>query len=50
VGFENNMQLLNGAKAPDNSALVSQVADNAINMQRSVASVSQARLLLGMQK
>lgn len=49
VGFENNMQLVNGNKAPDNAALVSQVADQVVNMQRSVASVSDARSLLGMQ-
>ena len=49
VGFENNMQLINGHKAPHNGALVCQVADNVINMQRSVASVSEARLILGMQ-
>ena len=48
VGFENNMQLVNGDKAPDNGALVSQVADHMTNMQRSVASVSDARSLLGM--
>ena len=49
VGFENNMQLINGDTAPHNGALVSQVADNIINMRRSVASVAEARLMLGMQ-
>lgn len=49
VGFENNMQLINGDRAPSNSDLVRQVADGVGNMGRSIASTVVARSLLGIQ-
>tara|TARA_B110000093_G_scaffold42284_1_gene45170 strand:- start:78 stop:884 length:807 start_codon:yes stop_codon:yes gene_type:complete len=49
VGFENNMQLLNGDIAPNNGALITQVASGVASMGRHVASCSEARSLLGMQ-
>lgn len=47
VGFENNMLMADGSMAPDNAALVSQVADAAAVMGRSVATAAEARRLLG---
>ena len=49
VGFENNMQLLNGDIAPNNGSLITQVASGVASMGRHVASCSEARSLLGMQ-
>jgi 3-keto-5-aminohexanoate cleavage enzyme len=48
VGFENNMQLVNGAIAPDNSALITQVATGIGCFQRSIATGSEARALVGL--
>jgi len=50
VGFENNMQLISGDIAPDNAALITQVAENALVMHRTVASPADARQLLGMER
>ena len=50
VGFENNMQLISGDIAPHNAALVTQVAENAVLMDRTVASPADARQLLGMER
>ncbi len=46
IGFENNMQLFNGAPAKDNAALVSQARQNAYAMGRSVANADEARSML----
>lgn len=46
VGFENNMRLANGDVAPNNAALVAQVAEQAALLGRSVATPAQARALL----
>ena len=48
VGFENNMQLASGDTAPDNAALVAQLAGNAAMIGRQIASPAEARKLLGM--
>ena len=48
MGFENNMQLVNGAIAPDNSALITQVATEIGCFQRSIATGSEARALVGL--
>lgn len=48
IGFENNVRLANGALAPDNAALIAQVADHAGLMGRDVADTNGARALLGM--
>jgi uncharacterized protein (DUF849 family) len=48
VGFENNMQLINGDIAADNSALVTQVVDEVGRVQRTAASGFEARALLGL--
>lgn len=48
IGFENNLRLANGALAPDNAALIAQVADHAGLMGRDVADSDGARALLGM--
>ena len=48
VGFENNMQLASGDTAPDNAALVTQLADGAATMGRVIATPAQARELFGM--
>lgn len=48
VGFENNLALANGGVAPDNAALVAQIADNAVLAGRRLASASDARSILGM--
>jgi len=47
VGFENNLLLADGSQAPDNAALVSQIVDAAREIERPVASVDQARTILG---
>jgi uncharacterized protein (DUF849 family) len=49
VGFENNMQLINGDTAANNGALVTQVQESIGRMGRRIASVDEARLVLGMQ-
>lgn len=43
VGFENNLLLSNGQVAPDNAALVRQVADSARVLGRSLYTAAQAR-------
>lgn len=43
VGFENNLLLSNGQVAPDNAALVRQVADSARVLGRSLCTAQQAR-------
>lgn len=43
VGFENNLLLNNGQVAPDNAALVPQVADSARVLGRSLCTAQQAR-------
>lgn len=43
VGFENNLLLNNGQAAPDNAALVRQVADSARVLGRSLCTAQQAR-------
>lgn len=48
VGFENNLHLANGQTAPDNAALVGQVADHTALVGRCIADASAARNLLGM--
>ena len=47
VGFENNMLLADGSKAPDNAALVAQVAASAATFGRAVATADQARAIFG---
>ena len=47
VGFENNMQLLNGEVAMHNAALITQVTERVASMGRRVAVGSEARSLLG---
>jgi uncharacterized protein (DUF849 family) len=49
VGFENNMQLLDGGVAANNGALINQVAEGIGPMGRHIASGFEARSLLGMQ-
>ena len=48
VGFENNMQLVNGDTASDNSALVTQVAHAVEGFQRTVATGFEARAVIGL--
>ncbi len=48
VGFENNMQLINGETARDNAELVTQVAARVEGLGRSVAVGATARALWGM--
>lgn len=48
VGFENNMQLINGDTATNNGALVTQVRESIGHMGRRIASADEARLVLGM--
>lgn len=48
VGFENNMQLVDGTLAPDNSALITQVVTGVGSLQRSVATGSEARAIVGL--
>jgi 3-keto-5-aminohexanoate cleavage enzyme len=48
VGFENNLALANGDVAPDNAALVAQIADHVSLMGRRLAGASDARSILGM--
>ncbi|MGV0958705.1 MAG: 3-keto-5-aminohexanoate cleavage protein [Limnohabitans sp.] len=43
VGFENNLLLNNGQVAPDNAALVRQIADSARVLGRSLCTAAQAR-------
>jgi uncharacterized protein (DUF849 family) len=47
VGFENNLQLKNGATAPDNMALVKQAAEAAMSLGRPLATASQIRQRFG---
>lgn len=47
VGFENNFLMADGSVAPDNAALVGQVADAAKLLGRTVADADQARGFLG---
>lgn len=47
VGFENNMYLNDGTLAPDNAALVKQVADGAQLIARPLCRAAQARRLMG---
>jgi uncharacterized protein (DUF849 family) len=46
VGFENNLWLADGSVAPDNAALISQVAKGAALLGRPLGSADQARALL----
>lgn len=46
IGFENNLDLADGAMAPDNAALVAQAARGAALLGRPVASADQARRIL----
>ncbi|MBP5857578.1 3-keto-5-aminohexanoate cleavage protein [Marivibrio halodurans] len=46
VGFENNLLLADGGRAPDNAALVTQIADAAPLMGRQVAGAAHARALM----
>ena len=46
VGFENNMRLADGRIAPDNAALVRQVAQAAGMMGRQLADAAEARVLM----
>ncbi len=48
LGFENNLMLANGGIAPDNAALIAQVAAHAMLMGRDVASETAARRILGL--
>jgi len=48
VGFENNLLVSDGALAADNAALVKAVGDGALLLDRTIASVNDARRLLGM--
>ena len=47
VGFENNLQLKNGAVAPDNAALVRQAAEAAASLGRPLASAMDIRARFG---
>ena len=47
VGFENNLLLADGSIAPDNSALVRQVAALLPTVNRRPATVEEARRILG---
>lgn len=47
IGFENNTLLANGDVAPDNTALVAQLAPGAAALGRSLANGATARALLG---
>jgi len=47
VGFENNTLLADGSTAPDNAALVAQIAKGARLIGRPVASPAEARKILG---
>jgi uncharacterized protein (DUF849 family) len=46
VGFENNMQLVSGELASDNSALITQVVDAVEPFQRPSASGMEARAIM----
>jgi 3-keto-5-aminohexanoate cleavage enzyme len=48
VGFENNTTLASGDTAPDNRALVAQIATGAAQMERRVMTAAEARVYLGM--
>ena len=50
IGFENNMLLANGDTAPDNAALVSQLAPGTAILGRHLASGATARELLGVEQ
>lgn len=50
IGFENNMLLANGGTAPDNAALVSQLAPGAAILGRPLADGLTARELLGVER
>lgn len=47
VGFENNLQLRTGARAPDNAALVAQAAEAAAVLGRPLATADDLRRLFG---
>ena len=47
VGFENNIYLADGSVAPDNAALVGQIADGARFLGRGLADADRARAHLG---
>ena len=49
IGFENNLYLANGEVAPDNAALISQVAEQAGMAGRVLADPDAARTVLGME-
>jgi len=49
VGFENNLYLNNNTLSPDNASLVSQVADSASLLYRSVYRGEQARTIMGVE-
>jgi len=46
VGFENNLALADGSRAPDNAALVSQIAETAGLLGRPLADAATARAML----
>lgn len=46
VGFENNINLINGSIAPNNAALVSQIVKNLDALNRSLADADKAREIL----
>lgn len=48
VGFENNLFLANGSRAPDNAALVAQASSGAALARRAVASARSVRQFLGL--
>lgn len=50
IGFENNMLLANGDSAPDNAALVAQLAPGAAILGRPLADSAAARKLLGVER
>lgn len=47
VGFENNLQLKDGSTAPDNAALVAQVAQGAQSLGRPLATAADIRVRFG---
>jgi len=50
IGFENNMLLADGQTAPDNAALIAQIAPAAAALGRPLANGQQARSLLGIDR
>jgi len=48
VGFENNMLMPDGSRAPNNEALVKVVANHARAMKLPLATAAQARIMPGL--